>query len=718
MDYQEYLYDLFFEISSQERHKILRILTEETANLTQLSNKAGLNLPETRRHISRLVKVDLVERIPNGSYSLTNFGVQILETVEEIAFFSQYRDYFLSHSVAQIPREFQVKLRDLANSEYHDNILNFIRRMEGVIREAKEQLFFLVDQFPLNHLSLIMESIEKGVNYKIIEPRDRVLNPDLGALAPQESLALDRIKMTPQVEQRMKDEVNVLLVVSEKDAIVAFPTIEGEYDYKGFRTRDASSLEWCMELFHHIWEKASPRIETPRILETVEPINEEQDRSTGRIVLTGRERPEYDAPAIQDAVDRYDEVVLKGRFNIGTSTILLKRSVILRGEGRTNDVPDTTLYKYGWDFPFISQEFLLMISGDDIDVTIENIHIENFNGTCIGTRQGNSLTLRKNRITLLSGLGRGLSMGKWGDFVVGITAGGDNIHGGFPGGIIIEDNYLDFALSYVRGGFITKNGRERDPEYRPDLLNHEAPICIGMNICRNLGKVVVRNNVVRNMNSKGIYVFDNRDTADIQIHDNEVISEVFGAYSFNNPVAGVGILIQSAWSEPRKGGRVKVFNNKVLLDKVNYCGIAVHGPSMYAEGAGKLDECIIENNEVQVNDGLYGIQVRKSDQVKITGNKISGRTYYGLQVNGSRPRENIELGSNSNHFSDNNMTELEIKPPDEYSDKLGNYVFNGADEKTMTAHVWLNKYSSNNLIKLKPGETSIDESAENKVEVA
>ena len=143
MDYQEYLYDLFFEISSQERHRILKILQEETANLTQLSNGAGLNLPETRRHISRLLNVDLVERIPDGSYSLTNFGLQILETIEEMAFFSQYRDYFISHSVTQIPREFQVKLREIANSEYHDNILNFIRRMEGVIREAGEQVLLL-----------------------------------------------------------------------------------------------------------------------------------------------------------------------------------------------------------------------------------------------------------------------------------------------------------------------------------------------------------------------------------------------------------------------------------------------------------------------------------------------------------------------------------------------------------------------------------------------
>ena len=80
-----------------------------------------------------------------------------------------------------------------------------------------------------------------------------------------------------------------------------------------------------------------------------------EERSNNFVVIVGQERPEIDYKAIQDAVDRYDEVILKGRFNIGTSTIIIKRSIKLRGEGRTNNIPDTKIYKKGWNFPFISQ---------------------------------------------------------------------------------------------------------------------------------------------------------------------------------------------------------------------------------------------------------------------------------------------------------------------------------------------------------------------------
>ncbi|RLG93693.1 hypothetical protein DRO27_05825, partial [Candidatus Bathyarchaeota archaeon] len=376
-----------------------------------------------------------------------------------------------------------------------------------------------------------------------------------------------------------------------------------------------------------------------------------------------------------------------------------------------NDIPDTKVYKKGWNFPFLSQEFLLTVGGDDIDVTIENIHIENFNGTCLRNRHGNSVTIRKNRITLESGLGRGLSFGNWGDHVVGITSGGESMDkGSFPGGILIEDNYLDFGVSFARGGFISNKGFENSPDYRPDLQKHEAAVCVGILLNRNLGNVVVRNNVIRNMNSRGILVADNWASSDISIIKNTIISEVFGAYPYNSPMAGVGIFIQNAWTEPRSGGRVEVADNKIVCTKVNYSGIAVHGPAMYQDGAGKLEECIVRDNEIELEDGYIGVQIRKSDSTIVKNNKVSGRVYYGLQISGSKNRGGIDLTSHGNIFKENDLEKLVIKEPDEDSDgNVNGYTFTGEEGKSKPAHIWLNPYASHNVIQLEAGQTIIDE---------
>ena len=712
----ERFYDLLFEMSNEHRHNIMLLLKEKAMRLTAISKELDLTSPEISRHVSRLSEIGLVTKDVEGFFSLTPLGTMVLTMLQEFEFASRHTEYFASHNHEGLPIEYVKRIGDLSESTFTDNIPGFFRQIEHVITEAEEYVWLLVDQFPLNHLSLIIEAIERGVRFRIVEPQNRVISPDLEAMAPEESRALSRTKLAHLIEQRMLDEVNVYMYISEKSCVSAFPTLRGENEYKGFMSTDETSLKWCKDLFQHYWDEAVQRTPSPALEVKRGPISMTEG-SSSQTVVVGRERPEFDAQSIQDAVDNFDEVVLKGRFNIGTSTINIKRSLLLQGEGRTNDIPDTKIYKKGWTFPFMSQEYLFTIRGDDIDVTIENIHIENFNGTCIYNQKGNSVKIRKNRITLESGLGRGLTFGQWGDHVVGITSGGESRYqGSFPGGVVIEENYLDFALSYPRGGFITNKGTENNPDYRPDLGNHEAPICVGIFTLRNLGKVIVRNNVVRNMNSRGILVTDNWGSADIKIENNTVISGVFGAYPYNSHVSGIGIFVQSAWTEPRSGTRVEVANNKIVCDKVNYCGIAVHGPSMYQKGAGKLEECIIRDNEIELKEGSMGILIRKSDFTEVVDNKISGKAYYGLHVSGSESRGGIELGANENVFEANDMESLVIKEPDEYSDRhVDRRMFTGVGGKSVTAHVWLDSLTKGNVVEIRKGEKVVDEGQNNKI---
>jgi predicted transcriptional regulator len=711
----ERFYDLLFEVSNEYRHKMMIMLKEKSMRVTSLSKELGLTSPEISRHVYRLSENGLTTKDVEGYFHLTPYGTMVLVMLQEFEFTSMHSDYFASHIVAGLPEQFIKRIGDLSGSLFSDNIPAFFHQIEKVIREAEQEVWLLVDHFPLNHLSLIIEAINRGVRFRIVEPRDRILSPDIEAMATEDIHVLSRTKLTPLVEQRMLDEVNIYMYLSEKCSVLAFPTLTGENEYKGFISTDEKSLKWSRDLFQHYWDEGVLRTLAPATGPVKRGQLSETAGSAGRIIVVGRERSEFDAQAIQDAVDNYDEVVLKGRFNLGTTTININRSVILRGEGRKDDIPDTKIWKKGWTFPFIDEDFMFSVRGEDIDVTIENIHIEDFNGTCIGTHQYNSLTIRRNRLTLQTGLGRGLSFGPWGDHVVGITAGGESaFRGSAPGGVVIEENYLDFALSFARG-YTTNKGLEREPDYRPDLKNHEAPICVGINLNRNLGKVIVRNNIIRNMNSRGILTFDNWKTADIEITNNTIISNVFGAYPYNSPMSGVGIFVQSAWSEPRSGGRVEISGNKIVCDNVNYCGVAVHGPAMYQEGAGKLDECIIRENNIELNNGYLGIQIRKSDFTEVIGNKISGKAFYGLHVSGNSNREGIELGSNKNIFEANDMEDLTIKEPDVYSDSQSGRAFAGSDGKSTTAHVWLNNYSRGNVIRVKASEKVIDEGEDNKI---
>jgi len=119
---------------------------------------------------------------------------------------------------------------------------------------------------------------------------------------------------------------------------------------------------------------------------------------------------------------------------------------------------------------------------------------------------------------------------------------------------------------------------------------------------------------------------------------------------------------------------------------------------------------------IHVWDGSVGVLIRKNDGTEVYGNKISGKAYYGFHFWGSEDREGFDLGSNVNLIEDNDLSDLEIRSPDEYSDSnVDGRMFTGSPGKSATAHVWLNPYSNKNRIKIIPDETVIDEGEDNEI---
>jgi hypothetical protein len=62
------------------------------------------------------------------------------------------------------------------------------------------------------------------------------------------------------------------------------------------------------------------------------------------------------------------------------------------------------------------------------------------------------------------------------------------------------------------------------------------------------------------------------------------------------------------------------------------------------------------------------------------------------------------------------MSKLHVKNPDEYSNNHADgRRFTEKTGKSMTAHVWLNTYSENNIVKLGENESYIDEGNGNQI---
>ena len=706
-------HDLLFEMSNENRYGVLLILRKQARRITDLTREMKLATTEVRRHVSRLAEVDLIQRDIGGFYHITPYGETSLLLFQELIFLSSNSEYFKTRTLSKIPTDFVKQIGNLGASIKLNDAMDFLRHTENLLKESKEYAWLLVDQFPMNSLSSIVEAIEHGVKFRIIEPRERILNPDIESTTSEETQALSRTRQTPLVDQRMVDEVNVHLFLSEKQCVVAFPTSNGQYDYRGFTATDDSSLKWCRELFQNYWDEAVKRTPAAPVVPVKRGRVSGKGKSLGQIVVVGLENSDFDAQTVQDAVDNYDEVILKGTFNFGVSSVLISRSVLVKGEGRENDIPSTTIYKKGWRFPFTEFDSIFKVDGEGSIVTIENIHFTDFNNSCLWGSRGNSLTIKNNRITLRSGYGRGMSYGAFGDIVMGIWVEG---RGSFGGKVTMEGNYIDFASAGAWGGFHSRGGLEEDPEYRPDLFNHEYYIGVGITVNNVAGNVSVKNNIVRNANARGISTASNRASADVQIRHNTVVSDVYGSYPFSSREAGVGILAISAWGGASPGYNVEIEDNTIKLDKLNHSGIVILGPLTDREGADKLRGGTVRNNRVQLKDGYEGIHVRKCDEFEVAGNTISGEAYFGIRISGRKKSGELDLRSLNNSVENNDMNELRIKKPDEYSDNHADgRMFTGSPGESATAHIWLDNYTKGNVLKIMENETVIDEGEDNQI---
>jgi len=141
------VFDLYFELSNEDRVSILKTLLMESLNLTGLSNKLGLMNQETSRHLSRLEEAGLVIKNPDGAYSITHFGRLCMLKNEEMDFLFKHRDYFNTHSLEGIPKDLVAKLGILSNGVHIDDTLIALGIAKRIFDEAQESLYRLSDQF-------------------------------------------------------------------------------------------------------------------------------------------------------------------------------------------------------------------------------------------------------------------------------------------------------------------------------------------------------------------------------------------------------------------------------------------------------------------------------------------------------------------------------------------------------------------------------------------
>jgi len=244
----ESLCSLMFQLSSEDRLRIMLKLAEEPFRLTKLASELGVSAQEAHRHVSRLLEAGLVTKDLSGSLRLTPYGRHVLTLLSGLRFLSDHSDYFADHTLSSIPEEFVLRIGELEGSEFTRDVMLAFRAAELTVETAERFIWIMSNQILVSTLDYLEEAVARGVEFRVILPED--VRPPPGFRPIPKELG--------RVERRSLSKVGVVLVVSEKSGQVAFPRVDGSFDYAGFRTTSPSGLKWCSDLFSHYWRTAKP----------------------------------------------------------------------------------------------------------------------------------------------------------------------------------------------------------------------------------------------------------------------------------------------------------------------------------------------------------------------------------------------------------------------------------------------------------------------------
>lgn len=226
---------LFFELANKSRLDILRLLQTENLKMQEIARRLDLTATEAFRQLERLSAASLVQRQPDGSYTLTQYGKLELHFASVMEFGLKNKQYFLNHDVWRLPQQFVNRISELSQATLNMGLLETTTKSSHMIGEAKKYMWGISAEPLPQPFDAIASQIPKGVEYKILSPQPPIKLPNL--------------------ENRTLTGSPVILALIEKEASLCFRFVDGRVDYASFIGNDPAFLNWVKDLFLYYWEK-------------------------------------------------------------------------------------------------------------------------------------------------------------------------------------------------------------------------------------------------------------------------------------------------------------------------------------------------------------------------------------------------------------------------------------------------------------------------------
>ena len=235
---------LFFELASESRLSILRELQTKNLRMQEIARRLDVTATEAFRQLERLSAALLVQRQPDGTFAIAEYGKLVLQLSSSFEFVSRHKDYFSTHDIMRLPIQFANRIGELSQASFVMDTVESLNRSMRAFTVAEEYGSGIAEgTVPENMGPVMSERIQKGVKLRFLLPENR-LQADAGSSA-----------VVKNFEMRTLTDLPALVVLTEKEGGVCFRQVGGKVDYAGLFGKDPTFLNWVRDLFLYYWEK-------------------------------------------------------------------------------------------------------------------------------------------------------------------------------------------------------------------------------------------------------------------------------------------------------------------------------------------------------------------------------------------------------------------------------------------------------------------------------
>jgi len=235
---------LFFELASESRLSILRELQIENLKMQEIARRLDVTATEAFRQLQRLSEALLVQKQPEGTFAITQYGKLVLQLSSSLEFVFKHKEYFLAHDIWRLPNQFVNRIGELSQTNLIMDTIEGLNKGERMFMEAEQYAWGLAEGRVPELMGPIMnDKIRKGLKARMLF-LESFLSPN--AIPPAK---------LPNLENRTLSDIPAIIALTEKEAAICFHLVGGRTDYAGFFGNDSIFLNWVKDLFLYYWDK-------------------------------------------------------------------------------------------------------------------------------------------------------------------------------------------------------------------------------------------------------------------------------------------------------------------------------------------------------------------------------------------------------------------------------------------------------------------------------